>query len=184
MSSVTDFLLNRASQPRLEGPAPDRSSLDQAFACAARAPDHALLRPWRYLVIDGEGLKALGELFAAAHTDDCDEPKLDKIRKKPQRAPMVIVGIASPKKHHKVPEIEQLLSAGASMSFLGLALQDAGYGVMWRTGNLAYNPVVLEGLGLEEGESITGFLYTGSVSSAKPKVRRPEIADFVAQWPT
>lgn len=183
MSSVTDFLLNRASEPRLDMPAPDGSTLDRAFACASRAPDHALLRPWRYLVIEGEDLLALGELFAAGCSDKGDEKKLEKMRNKAQRAPMIIVGIASPKKHQKVPEVEQMLSAGASMSFLVLALQDAGYGVMWRTGEMAYNPVVQEGLGLDEGESITGFLYTGTVSSAKPAVPRPELSDFVERWP-
>lgn len=183
MSSVTEFLLNRASEPRLEAPAPDAATLDRAFACAARAPDHALLRPWRYLVIQGDGLIALGELFASARADSSEQKKREKMTKKAQRAPMVIVGIASPKKHHKVPEVEQILSAGAGVSYLGLALQDAGYGVMWRTGNLAYNPAVLTGLGLEEGESIIAFLYTGTASSAKPKVPRPELADFVTRWP-
>ncbi|MDO6442111.1 MULTISPECIES: nitroreductase [unclassified Marinobacter] len=186
MSSVTDFLLNRASEPRLEAPGPDASTLDRAFACASRAPDHGLLRPWRYLVIEGEGLNALGDLLAAGYTDmrgKTDEAKLEIIRGKAKRAPMVIVGIASPKEHQKIPEIEQILSAGAGMSFLGLALEDAGFGVMWRTGELVYNPVVLEGLGLEEGESIIGLLYTGSVSSAKPAVPRPELAEFVARWP-
>lgn len=183
MSSVTDFLLQRASEPRLESPAPDASSLDRALACAARAPDHALLRPWRYLVIEGEGLQALGELFAAAYHDQDDEMKLDKIRRKPLRAPMIIVGIASPREHPKVPGVEQLLSAGASMSFLGLALQDAGYGVMWRSGDFAYSPQVMKGLGLKEGESVTGFLYTGTVCSPKPAVPRPEPEEFVARWP-
>ena len=179
MSSVTDFLLNRASEPRLEAPAPDASTLDRAFACAARAPDHALLRPWRYLVIEGDGLNALGELLAAGYSDmrgKTDEKKLEVIRNKAQRAPMIIVGIA-------VPEVEQILSAGAGMSFLALALQDAGFGVMWRTGELVYNPVVLKGLGLEKGESVIGFLYTGTVSCTKPAVPRPELAEFVARWP-
>jgi nitroreductase len=98
MSSVTDFLLNRASEPRLEAPAPSISVLDRAFACAARAPDHALLRPWRYLVIAGDDLKALGDLFAAAYSDNIDDAKREKMHKKAMRAPMVIVGIASPKK--------------------------------------------------------------------------------------
>ncbi len=183
MSSVTDFLLNRASEPRLEAPAPSTATLERAFACAARAPDHALLRPWRYLVIAGEDLKALGDLFAAGYSEHIDDGKLEKMHKKAMRAPMVIVGIASPKKHPKVPEVEQVLSAGASLSFLALALQDAGYGVMWRTGDMAYNPVILQGLGLEKGESIIGFLYTGTVSSAKPAVPRPELSEFVAHWP-
>ncbi|MBK1874887.1 MULTISPECIES: nitroreductase family protein [Marinobacter] len=186
MSSVTDFLLNRASEPRLEAPAPDAATLDRAFRCAARAPDHALLRPWRYLVIEGEDLDALGEVLAVGYSDlrgKTDDKKLDIIRNKAHRSPMIIVGIASPKPHPKVPEVEQILSAGASMSYLGLSLQDAGYGVMWRTGELVYNRLVLEGLGLEEGESIIGFLYTGTVSSNKPAVPRPELSEFVARWP-
>jgi nitroreductase len=95
---------------------------------------------------------------------------------------MVIVGIATPKSHPKVPEVEQLMSAAAGMSFLGLALRDAGYGVMWRTGGVAYHPEVLDGLGLEPGESVVGFLYTGKVSANKPPVPRPDTGDFVKVW--
>lgn len=67
---------------------------------------------------------------------------------------MVIVGIAAPQSHPKVPEVEQLMSAAVGMSFLGLALRDAGYGAMWRTGGVAYHPEVLEGLGLEPGSRL------------------------------
>ena len=76
MTAVTDFLLNRSSEPRLEAPAPDRETLNKAFACAARAPDHALLRPWRYLVVEGEGLEALGELFASTCANNSDEREI------------------------------------------------------------------------------------------------------------
>jgi len=183
MTSVTEFLLNRSSEPRLEAPAPDRSTLEQAFACAARAPDHALLRPWRYLVIEGEGLSQLGDLFASTCPNNADEQEIEKLRRAPLRAPMIIVGIACPSEHPKVPEIEQVLSAGAGMSFLELALQEAGYGVMWRTGAIAYHPAVKEGLGLAENESIIGFLYTGTVASEKPRVPRPGVEDFVSDWP-
>ncbi|WP_322003172.1 nitroreductase [Marinobacter alexandrii] len=182
MTAVSEFLLNRASEPRLEAPAPDSATLERAFACAARAPDHALLRPWRYLVIEGEGLKALGDLFASTCANNSDEQAIEKLRKAPLRAPMVIVGIASPKPHPKVPEIEQIMSAAAGMSFLELALQEAGFGVMWRTGSPAYHTQVHQGLGLSEKESIVGFLYTGTVSSAKPPVPRPETPDFVQHW--
>lgn len=183
MTAVTDFLLNRSSEPRLEAPAPDRETLDRAFACAARAPDHGLLRPWRYLVVEGDGLEALGGLFASACADDSDERQTEKLRTAPLRAPMVIVGIASPRPHPKVPEVEQVMSAAAGMGFLELALQDAGYGVMWRTGPVAYHPGVHEGLGLSEHEQIVGFLYTGSVASAKPPVPRPGVEEFVRHWP-
>ncbi|MDY6841741.1 MAG: nitroreductase family protein [Pseudomonadota bacterium] len=183
MTATTDFLLNRSSEPRLKSPAPDRTTLDRAFSCAARAPDHALLRPWRYLVIEGEGLEALGELFASTCADNSDEKEVEKLRHAPLRAPMVIVGIASPRTHPKVPEIEQLMSAAAGMSFIELALQDAGYGVMWRTGAVAYHSSVHVGLGLEENEQIVGFLYTGTVSASKSAVPRPAVDEFVRHWP-
>ncbi|KAA1173857.1 nitroreductase [Marinobacter salinexigens] len=183
MTAVTDFLLNRRSEPRLQAPAPDKATLEQAFACAARAPDHALLRPWRYLVVEGEGLQALGDLFASACSEGSTSQEIEKARHAPLRAPMVIIGIASPTHHPKVPEVEQVMSAAAGVSFIELALQEAGFGVMWRTGSPAYSPVVHQGLGLEDGESIIAFLYTGTVTSEKPAVPRPELSDYVGRWP-
>ncbi|MDF0750670.1 nitroreductase [Marinobacter sp. 71-i] len=184
MTAVMDALLKRSSESRLTTPAPDQATLDKAFACAARAPDHALLRPWRYLVIEGENaLSALGDLFAATLDDGASEKERSKIRKKAQRAPMVIVGIASHQTHPKVPEIEQTMSAAVGMGYLLLALESAGFGGMWRTGAMAYNADIARGLGLADHEIITGFLYTGSVSSPKPEVPRPAPDDFVSRWP-
>lgn len=184
MTSVMDALLKRSSEPRLTAPAPDQATLEKAFACAARAPDHALLRPWRYLVIEGdEALGALGDLFASTCDEDAPEKAREKLRNNPLRAPMVIVGIVSHQAHPKVPEIEQTMSAAVSMGYLLLALEAGGYGGMWRTGGLAYNPHIAKGLGLGDHERITGFLYTGSVSSIKPPVPRPDPKEFVSRWP-
>lgn len=189
MTAISDFILARSSEPRLQAPAPGPDVLAQAFACAARAPDHGLLRPWRYLVVEGDGLERLGDLFADTYsftdTDDPDanEKILAKLRKAPLRAPMVIVAIASPVEHPKIPASEQVLSAAASTTLLELALQDAGFGVMWRTGSPTYNPAVTKALGLAERESVIGFIYTGSVVCAKPAVPRLEPVAFVSRWP-
>lgn len=185
MTDMIDAILNRASESRLIAPAPDRDLLDQVLACAARAPDHALLRPWRYLVVEGEGLDALGDLFASA-ADDPDQPldaDPDKLRRMPLRAPMMIIGICSPRAHPKVPEIEQVVSAGVGLGYALLALESAGFGGMWRTGDVAYHPRVREGLGLAAGEKIAGFLYVGTVESRKPPVPRPDVSDYVSRWP-
>ncbi|GHD47850.1 Nitroreductase [Marinobacter persicus] len=179
MSTVTRFLMNRASEPRLQAPAPGEDVLEAAFQCAGRAPDHALLRPWRYLVLEGEALRELGEAFAAACPNNATEQELEKARKAPLRAPMIIVGIASPRHHPKVPEIEQILAAGSSLTLLSLAINDAGFGTMWRTGQVAYAPSVHGALGLEEHEHIVGFLYTGTVVAQKPSVPRPGNSEFV-----
>jgi nitroreductase len=183
MTAIIDFILARSSESRLQAPAPGPDVLEQVFACAARAPDHGLLRPWRYLVVEGEGLEHLGNLFADTYAPEADEKTLAKLRKSPLRAPMVIIAIASPVEHPKIPASEQVLSAAASATLLELALQDAGFGVMWRTGSPAYNPAVTRALGLSGQESVIGFIYTGSVVSAKPAVPRPEPAKFVSRWP-
>lgn len=180
MTDLIDAMMARASEPRLQAPAPDRGLLEKAFQCASRAPDHALLRPWRYLVIEGEGLVRLGELFAETAASDAER---DKSRRMPLRAPMIIVGITSLKPHPKVPEVEQHMSTASGMAYLLLALQSAGYGAMWRTGATAYEAVVRQGLGLAENESIAGFLYVGTVASAKPPVPRPALEEFVSDWP-
>lgn len=180
MTDLINAILARASEPRLEAPAPDRGLLDQVFQCAARAPDHALLRPSRYLVIEGHGLERLGGLFAQTGASDEERAKL---RKMPLRAPMIIVGITSFKAHPKVPEIEQSLSTAVGMGYMLLALESAGFGGMWRTGEMAYHPLVKEGLGLTEHEAIAGFLYVGTVSSHKPAVPRPDTGHFVRTWP-
>ena len=183
MSAIVNALLNRSSEPRLQGPAPDQQTLDDAFACAARAPDHALLRPWRYLVITGDGLGKLGELFASTLGPEATKRERDKLRQSTLRAPMIIVGIASHQSHPKVPEQEQTMSAAVGMGYMLLALQSAGFGAMWRTGAMAYHPAVIEGLGLASHESITGFLYAGTVASEKPGVPRPQPSSFVSRWP-
>lgn len=181
MTDLISSILSRASEPRLEAPAPDRELLDRVFQCAARAPDHALLRPWRYLVIEGDGLERLGGLFARTGATEAER---EKLRKMPLRAPMIVVGVTSFKAHPKVPELEQSMSTAVGMGYMLLALESAGFGAMWRTGEMAYHPIVKAGLGLAEDEAIAGFLYVGTVNTPKPSVPRPETSSFVQTWPS
>ncbi|WP_097461757.1 nitroreductase family protein [Mangrovitalea sediminis] len=186
MKDIIEFILSRQSQPRLSAPAPGDEVLREVFSCALRAPDHALLKPWRYLVVTGKGLQQLGEAFAAAAAHDnpaLQESDLDKISSKALRAPMIIVGITCQQEHPKVPVIEQTLSTGAGMAYLLLALEARGFSGIWRTGDMAYHPVVHERLGLGPLESITGFLYVGTAAARKPVQPLPSLDDIVSVWP-
>ena len=62
MDALT-LLLTRRSQPRLSAPAPQGEALENIKLAALRAPDHASLTPWQFLVIEGKGLDQLGALF-------------------------------------------------------------------------------------------------------------------------
>ena len=61
-----DLLLNRVSVGRLLEPAPDAAQRELMFRAALRAPDHGQLRPWRFITVEGEARRRLGELFAGA----------------------------------------------------------------------------------------------------------------------
>ena len=184
MDALT-LLKTRNSAAKLCGPGPKDEDLEEIFVAASRAPDHSRLRPWRFLVVRGESLSALGELFATAamqRNRELSEADCQRFRLQPLRAPLILVVIACIKDHPKVPVIEQQLSAGCAAHGALLAAEALGYAAIWRTGENAFDPVVHKGLGLESHEEISGFLYMGTrEGSAKPL---PEMlpTDFMKEW--
>jgi nitroreductase len=140
---------------------------------------------FRVLVIEGEARHAFGELMAASAkrgNPAIDEAGLEATRKKSQRAPMILVVACTPKAHPKVPEIEQVITAGCLAHTVLLGLQAAGYGAMWRTGPAAYDDALKTDLGLRPGDHIVGFLYVGTPASEPPALPRPSTNDFVSRW--
>lgn len=180
-----DALLQRSSMPRLAGPAPDAGKVDILIRAALRAADHGLMRPWRFIVIQGQSLHRLGDLFAEASLQDNPDStamELDKIRQKPLRAPMILVTVSSPRPNPKVPEFEQDLSAAAATQNMLVAAFAEGLGAMWRTGSMAYHPHVKTGLGLQGAEKIIGFLYLGQAAAPGKKLIEEDPADFLQEW--
>lgn len=180
-----DAILTRVSQGKLVEPAPDAAALEQAFACALRAPDHRVLRPWRYLVVRGDALRQLGEVFvdaSRAANPGIDPVEVERLRKMPLRAPLIVVAVTVHKPDPKVPDEELLLSTGAAVQNFMLALHDQGFATMWRSGPLAKAPLVRAALGLNGQESISGFIYAGTASSEPRRIVPLPVADFVSDW--
>jgi nitroreductase len=163
-----EALLTRRSARALTAPAPDAAALDLIFESAARAPDHGRLRPWRFIVIEGEGLARFGDLLAEqlrrSHPATSEE-SLQRERQKAFRAPLIVVVAALISPHAKVPAIEQIITAGAAAQNMMLAARALGFNGMWRTGAPAYDDTVKAALGLAATDSIVGFLYLGTDSS-------------------
>jgi nitroreductase len=183
--NAMELLSTRASHAKLGEPAPDEATLDRILEAALRAPDHALLRPWKVLVLRGEARERLGDVFAetmAAREPDASEDKLARARRKPLRAPLLLVVAATPKAHPKAPEIEQVLSAGAVAHGILLGLHAEGFGAMWRTGAPAYDPKVKEALGLRAEDHIVAFIYAGTPTAAPPAIERPTVDRHVERW--
>ncbi|MFZ5842785.1 MAG: nitroreductase family protein [Pseudomonadota bacterium] len=163
-----DFLLTRRSFPILTAPAPSTEQLNTLMQAALRAPDHGNLKPYRFLICEGEKLTALGELYAQGmqQSGESDIAKLDRAKGLPLRAPMVVIAVASFKDSPKTPRQEQLITAGLATFQIINAAQALGFGAYWRTGDIAYNPAIWRLLGLAENEQVIGYVYVGTVKGA------------------
>lgn len=181
---MLDTLINRVSCGRLKAPAPSKDEMNQVFKAVLRAPDHMRLMPWQYIVFEGEkALNELGEKYRLAcvtENPDIEMEKQERALSLPHRAPMVVVAVAKARGHEKVPHIEEVLSAGAGVQNLILGLNSLGYGAYWRTGPLAFNEHLKPLLGLDQNDTIVGFIYIGTPDMELKAKPIPEVDDFVS----
>ncbi len=110
---------------------------------AARVPDHGKLVPWRFIVLAGDARKRAGETVGAlyaAKNADADQAKVDEECNRFAQAPLVVIVVSTAAPHVKIPEWEQVLSAGNAAMNLELAAHALGYASQWTTGFPAYDP--------------------------------------------
>ena len=185
--AALQLLLQRLSVPsRLLGePGPDATQLHTLLTAAVRVPDHGKLTPWRFLRIHGTARRQLGDLLAERQRErDPQAPAavIEKDRQRFDHAPLVLAVVAMLQPGHKVPEQEQLLSAGSACFSLLLAAQALGFGAQWLTGWAAYDPVVMQRLGLAADERIVGFIHIGTPKEAAPERSRPDPMSRLTDW--
>jgi nitroreductase len=185
MMDALTAIHTRVSASKLGEPAPSPSQVEALLAAAARAPDHGRIAPWQFVIIEGAARERFGELLAAAkrrQVPDAPDSMLNAERAKAMRAPMIIVvATRIVADHKKVPEIEQVLAAGAAAQNLLIAAHAMGFGSMWKTGAPAYDPEVKAALGIQAHDHIIGFIYLGT-SQATVAVRPPELNGRVSRW--
>ena len=185
MNDLLQLLHNRNSAPKLIAPAPSDVEMKDAFLAAARAPDHAWLRPWRFITIEGDRRAEFGEILASSlllRNPDADFKAIEKARKAPLRAPLLVVVVAKLSEHPKVPHSEQRLSSGCAAQALLLACEAMGYAGIWRTGGAAFDRNVMSALGLEPVEEITGFVYLGTRDGPGKKIPLFDQDRYVSSW--
>lgn len=189
MTDAFAFLAARRSVPArmLAAPAPDERALRPILAAALRVPDHGKLEPWRLIVIEGPALQRLSGLVATRGAAlALDAEQVEKARGTWAAAPLIVAVVARPAPHAKIPEREQLLSAGALCLSLVNAALAAGWGAAWLTGWPAYDRAFVEdGLGLAPTESVAGLVHIGTAPAELPADRRrPDLSDCVTRIAT
>ena len=179
-------LHTRNSVNLLSEPGPNKAQLDNIIKAGLRACDHRSLTPWKFLLIDGDSRKQFGALMVKAK-EAADKAPLStelraKLESKPMRAPTILVVVAKIVDHDKVPELEQILSAGAASQMIMTAAHAQGLGAIWRSGSMMFTQEMRQGLGLADTDKIVGFIYLGT-----PKVKKPlpalVVNDFLERWP-
>ncbi len=173
------WIKSRRTIGNLQEPAPTHEQIRTAIGCAATAPDHKKLRPWRFIVTEGEARKQLGQALleaadaqAAREGDKLSDKTRHKTANLPMRAPVIITVVTKMQEHEKVPPFEQMLSAGAAVQNLLLALMAQGFSTVWRTGLLCNEPAVKAYFGIADDDYVTAFVYTGTSPKKNPR-RKP-----------
>jgi nitroreductase len=185
VSNVVANLLSRASVKLLGDPGPSDAELRVIFEAAVRAPDHGKLRPWRFFVVRGDARCQLSEMFAAAvkrREPGATEAQIEKEREKPLRAPLTIAVVARTVQGHKVPEIEQTLSAGAAAMNILNAVHALGFAAKWVTGANCYDAEFKHEFGLCPADQLIGFIHVGTPQERIAPPERPDPAEFVSEW--
>jgi nitroreductase len=173
------FLRARRSRPAktLAPPVPEPEELRGLLEIAARVPDHGKLEPWRFVVLERGALERLaGAVRERGESLGVEAEKIAKMERQFGDAHLAVAVIASPKLSDKIPEVEQLLSAGAVCYGLLTAALAAGWGANWLTGWAVHDRDFAERrLGLTPREQVAGMIHIGTETAAPPERPRPDL---------
>ncbi|MEM9220827.1 MAG: nitroreductase [Pseudomonadota bacterium] len=181
MLPMRDYLATRRTVTAnlLAEPSPDPATLDAMLNAAARVPDHGKLAPWRFIVFRGAAREYAGEKFAEIAGADEDSAKATAERGRFTRAPVVVAVVSCAAPHAKIPEWEQILSAGAVCLNLIHAASAYGFGAQWLTEWIAYDGKAKAAIGIKPDEQVAGFIHIGTPTVAPSERARPELSDIV-----
>ncbi|MCQ8782692.1 nitroreductase family protein [Mangrovibrevibacter kandeliae] len=186
---MTDALTALATRrsipiPALAAPAPEGAVLDRILTIAARVPDHGKLAPWRFILYRGAVREAVGEALlrlVEARDAEITDSRRAAERGRFARAPLVVGVVSTARPHVKIPEWEQVLSAGAAAMNLIHAAHAAGFAANWVTEWVAYDEEAKAVLGIAPDEKVVGFVHIGTPCEPPSERPRPELSAIVRE---
>ncbi len=182
-----DLLLTRRSvKPfTMAAPGPDADELEIILRAGARVPDHGKLAPWRFILFNGEARAAFGQVLKKRFAEVEPAANADRLEIEANRllqAPVTVAVISRVVPSKKVPDWEQMLSAGACCQNMLVAATALGFACSWLTEWYAYDAGIAQSLGLTENERVAGFLYFGSPTLPSDDRVRPVLAEICTDW--
>jgi len=190
MDFLKTLIERKSTPPRLmnENEGPTRDDIQDILRAAVSAPDHGAIRPWRFVIIEGENRAILGQTFANAlktRDREANEEAIQKELNRPLRAPTVIAILARVVNDRpNVPRIEQIVATACAAQNMLSAANSKGFGAILLTGKNAHDPNVRAFFGLKSEDEIVSFLYLGKPNGEQPSKSRPDPNDFVEEFGT
>lgn len=177
-------LAQRRSAPAqaLTAPGPSDAEIDEILTLGARTPDHGKLFPWRFVVLGPQSRARIAEQLAVL-AELRDKPAKDQaVLAKLTAAPVTILVISTPVPNAK-PVWEQQLSAGAVCMNLEHAAGAFGYSASWITDWYSYDAQAAALFGVQEGETVAGFIHIGTLAEPALERPRPDLSLKVTRLP-
>jgi nitroreductase len=186
-AATLDLLkIRRSVKPMLMSAEPvPAADVETLLTIATRTPDHGKLAPWRFIVFEGEARERAGAMLEAIYKADNPAADADTLafeRNRLARAPLVVAVVSRAAPHPKIPEWEQVLSAGAVCMNLTVAANAMGYGSNWLTEWYGYDRRALSALGVKPEEKLAGFIHIGRPTAPPQERERPALADVVTRF--
>lgn len=184
---LLDYLKTRRSVvlPFLAEPGPNAEELAEILTIGARVPDHGKLAPWRMITYAGDDRAVVGARLAEiakSRNPEIEDAALEAERKQFLPAPLTIGVLSSIKPHPKIPELEQLLSAGCVAFNLVHAAYALGFAAHWVTRWFAYDADAAHMLGARDDEKFVAFVHIGTPQSRLEDRDRPALDTIVRKW--
>ena len=178
----------QTSPKRMGDPGPTAEQVQALFSAAAQAPDHGLIRPWRFVHVSDAARGRLGEAFAQALLERdpaATGQQIQDARAKAARAPFLVLAIARlqdslPDVHPEIPLTERLASLGCALQNMLLLAHAQGFGAGLVSGQAMDTRALRELFSVHEGEKAVCFVVVGTVAKAKAPRIRPAVSDFVS----
>ena len=159
--------------------------VDRILALANWAPTHARTEPWKFIVYTGDALRKFGEDHAELYWNSTPEDKRqeatrERLQTNVQNASHVVLAAMKRGNNDKIPVLEEIASASASIQNVLLGATAAGIASFWNTGGMALKPELKQMVGLGDDDIILGLLYLGYTDEpAKEGVRNIPLSEKI-----
>ncbi|MED4403636.1 nitroreductase family protein [Metabacillus fastidiosus] len=181
---VFEAIKSRRSIGRVKTDEVPAELIEKILESGTYAPSHFRTEPWRFFVLRQNGREKLGEVLAnitKAELGDSDSSgnndKIERAKKNPLRAPVIITVAVEPSNESKVILKEEYAAVSSAIQNMLLAATALGLGAVWRTGKICYEKKVSEFFGLSEKGEVLGFIYLGYPDMEAAPIERTNFKD-------